>query len=133
MVGEKVETLPAVVAPGFSDEPSHDDDHLREGNPEGDDSTLTLRTPSELLVGVVPGVNGPLHYPPLRGLKRGRLTLLGDLCAQPTLFFEPLAGGLRVVSAVEVDAYPPGQLSQRLSYGVQSLGKQRRVVMGWRG
>src|SRR5215210_8490961 len=75
---------PTVAAPAFPDEPPHDDDHLGEGHPEVDDPPLTLRTPHQLLVGVVPRVRA-LHHPAPRGPKRCRLTLLGDLAYKPTI------------------------------------------------
>src|SRR5215213_8854347 len=52
--------FPTVAGPGFSDEPTHDDDRVREGGPEVDDPPPPLGTPHEFLVGVLPGV-GPLH------------------------------------------------------------------------
>jgi hypothetical protein len=61
-------TVPAVASPPFPDEPTHDDDHLREGHPEIDYPFSPLRAPHQLLVGVVPGAR-PLHYPALRCLK----------------------------------------------------------------
>ena len=45
----KRSSLSAVATPGFSDEPSHDDDHLREGHPEVDDPPLTLRNQTSFL------------------------------------------------------------------------------------
>src|SRR3954447_6282266 len=68
-------TLPTVVGPGFSDEPPHDDDHVREGDPEVYDSPFPLSAPHQLLVGVGPGV-GSFHDPPFRCPERGRLALL---------------------------------------------------------
>src|SRR5215208_2307566 len=68
-------TLPAVVNPAPSDEPSYDDDYLREGHPEVDDPSFPLRTPHQLLVGVVPGI-GSLHHPTFCCPKRSRLALL---------------------------------------------------------
>jgi hypothetical protein len=59
-------TLPTVASPGFSDEPAYSDDHLREGDPEIDDSIPALGTPHELLVSVSPGVRA-LYYPTFRG------------------------------------------------------------------
>src|SRR5215204_1814874 len=69
--------LPAIVGPGLSYEPAHDDDHRREGNPKIDDPISTFGTPHELLVGVVPRVCA-LYYPALCGRQRSRLALLGD-------------------------------------------------------
>src|SRR3954468_8407479 len=59
-------SLPTVAGPDFSDESPHDDDYIGEGDPEVDHPPLTLRTPCELLVGVVPRV-GTLYDPALRG------------------------------------------------------------------
>src|SRR5215217_2067314 len=47
-------TFPAVASPALPDEPSHDDDHLREGHPEVDHPSSPLRAPHQLIVGVVP-------------------------------------------------------------------------------
>src|SRR5215210_8631621 len=63
-------SLPAVANPSFSNESPYDDDHLREGQPEGDDSPPTLGTPHQLLVGILPGV-GTL-YDPSAGRLQGR-------------------------------------------------------------
>src|SRR5215218_758502 len=46
--------FPTVAAPCFPDQSPDDDDHLREGHPEVDHPPHPLRTPEELLVGVVP-------------------------------------------------------------------------------
>src|SRR5215210_8853780 len=46
-------TLPTVASPGFSDEPPHDEDHVRESDPEVDDSPFPLGAPREFLVGIV--------------------------------------------------------------------------------
>jgi hypothetical protein len=70
--------LPAVVSPGFSIEPPHDDDHLGEGDPEVNDRLTPFGTPHELLVGIIPGVLRALHHPPLRSLQGSRLALLRD-------------------------------------------------------
>src|SRR5918994_3536499 len=77
-------TFPAVASPALPDEPPDDDDHLREGYPEVDHPSSPLRAPHQLLVGVVPRAR-PLHYPALRCLKRGWLSLLRDLCEQSML------------------------------------------------
>ena len=77
-------TFPTVAGPGFSDEPAYSDDHIREGDPEIDDSIPALGTPHEFLVSVIPGVRS-LHYPTFCGLKRSRLTFLGDHGEQPPL------------------------------------------------
>src|SRR5829696_9584363 len=77
-------TFPAVASPALPDEPTHDDDHLRESHPEVDHPSSPLRAPHQLLVGVVPGAR-PLHYPALRCLKWGWLSLLRDLGEQSTL------------------------------------------------
>src|SRR2546423_297400 len=60
-------SLPTVAGPDFSDESPHDDDYIGEGDPEVDPPPLTLRTPCELLVGVVPRRVGTLYDPALRG------------------------------------------------------------------
>ena len=49
-------SLPAVENPSFSNESPYDDDHLREGHPEGDDPLPTLGTPHQLLMSVMPRV-----------------------------------------------------------------------------
>jgi hypothetical protein len=49
--------LPAVVSPGFSEEPPYDDDHVGKGNPEINDSPFLLGAPHELLMGIAPGVS----------------------------------------------------------------------------
>src|SRR5829696_466034 len=59
-------TFPAVASPALPDEPTHDDDHLREGHPEVHHPPAPLGTPHELFVSVVPGA-GALHDPPLGG------------------------------------------------------------------
>ncbi len=51
--------FPSVAHPAFSDKPPHDDYHVRERHPEIDHSSFSLRTPHQLLVGVVPRI-GPL-------------------------------------------------------------------------
>ena len=56
-------------------------------------------------MGVVPRVC-TFYHPALRGGKRGRRALPGDLREQAALL-QPLSGGLRVIAAVEVDARPP--------------------------
>jgi len=48
--------LPTVVNPRFSDEPPHDDDRVRQGDPEVYDSLFPLGAPHELLVRVLPGL-----------------------------------------------------------------------------
>src|SRR5215207_1497115 len=74
--------FPAVVSPGFPDEPPHDDDRVGKGDPEVDDPPLALGTPQELLVDVGPGV-GSLYDPPFRRPERVRGTFLGDQALQP--------------------------------------------------
>jgi len=59
--------LPSVANPALSDQPPHDDHHIRERHPEVDHPPYPLRTPHQLLVGVVPRV-GPLRDPTLPGL-----------------------------------------------------------------
>src|SRR5918994_375886 len=76
--------LPAVVSPAPSDEPPHNDDHLREGDPEVDDSLPALSAPHQLLVSVMPGVR-TFHHPTFRRLKRCRLALLRDHGEQATV------------------------------------------------
>src|SRR5215207_3128453 len=93
-------TLPSVAFPSFSDESPDDNHHLGERHPEVHHSPHTLRAPKELLVGVVPRAR-PLHHPPPRGPERRRLALPRDLPPQAQVP-KPLAGGTRVVAAVEV-------------------------------
>src|SRR5215218_2861166 len=59
--------LPTILSPGFSNESAHDDDRVREGDPEVDDLPSPLCAPHQLLVSVIPGV-GSLHNPTFRGL-----------------------------------------------------------------
>ena len=59
--------LPSVAHPALSAHPPHDDHHIRERHPEVDRPPYPLRTPHQLLVGVVPRV-GPLRHPTLPGL-----------------------------------------------------------------
>src|SRR5215207_1846195 len=59
--------LPTILSPGFSNESAHDDDRVREGDPEVDDLPSPLCAPHQLLVSVIPGV-GSLHDPTFRGL-----------------------------------------------------------------
>src|SRR5215212_3560837 len=70
--------FPTVAAPGFPDQSPHYDHHVGEGNPEVDHPPHPLRTPHQLLVGVVPRTR-TLHHPPIRGPMRRRLAFLGDL------------------------------------------------------
>jgi hypothetical protein len=44
-------TFPTVASPALPDEPTHDDDHLREGHPEVDHPPSPLRAPHKLFVG----------------------------------------------------------------------------------
>src|SRR5215217_9502626 len=90
-----------------------------------------LRAPHQLLVGVVPRAC-PLDHPPIRGPKRRRLTLPRDLPPQPQLR-QTLAGEMRVVAAVEVDARPLGQRPQRLGRRSQGGDQERRVVAALAG
>src|SRR5215207_7087049 len=66
-----------VSGPTPSDQPAHDDDYRREGEPEVDDPPHPLCTPHQLLMSVAPGVRA-LH-PTLGRRNRGRPALLGDL------------------------------------------------------
>src|SRR5215216_2927719 len=59
--------FPAVAGPAFSDQPPHDDDHVRERHPGIDYPPLTLRTPHQLLMCVVPRIR-PLNHPTFSGL-----------------------------------------------------------------
>src|SRR5215212_185859 len=70
--------FPTVAAPGFPAQSPHYDHHVGEGNPEVDHPPHPLRTPHQLLVGVVPRTR-TLHHPPIRGPMRRRLAFLGDL------------------------------------------------------
>src|SRR5215208_5666608 len=117
--------LPTLAGPTFSAEPAHHDDHIREGHPEVDHPSAPLGTPHKLLVGVVPGIRA-LHNPPQTGPKRNLLTLLGDLAEQATNR-QFLAGGGRVVGAIQMNPCPFWQLSER-SQGVKGLTQKRRVV-----
>src|SRR5215211_9023751 len=94
--------LPAVANPALSDEPSNHYDHVRERDPEVYDPILPLGTPHQFLVGVVPGVR-PLHHPAQTGRQRSGHALLGYHAHQAPIF-EELAGLLRVVGPIEVDA-----------------------------
>src|SRR5215204_4920230 len=76
--------FPMITSPRFSDEPTHDDDHVGEGHPEVYNPPFPLGAPHQLLVGVLPGV-GALHHPTVCGPKRGRLPLLGDHADQVAL------------------------------------------------
>src|SRR5215216_3467860 len=60
--------LPVVMSQGFPEEPAHDDDHVREGDPEVDHPPLPLGAPHQFLVGVLSGVR-PLHHPTVRSPK----------------------------------------------------------------
>jgi hypothetical protein len=109
-------SLPTVATPGFSDEPPHNDQRLRESDPEVDDSPFLLSTPHQLLMGIAPRV-GSFHHPTFCASKRSRLAfLLGNAC-QPTLLKKFSAHFFRVVGAIEVDA---GMLRQ-LGVGLHSL------------
>jgi len=77
-------TLPTVVSPAASDEPTHDDDHLGEGYPEIDDSPPALGASHQLLVGVMPGASA-FDYPTFGGPKRSRLAFLGNYSEQATV------------------------------------------------
>jgi hypothetical protein len=90
--------LPAIVGPGLSYEPAHDDDHLRGGNPKIDDPISAFGTPHELLVGVFPGVC-TLYYPALCSCQRSRLALLGDSGEQAAVL-QLLSGSPRVIATV---------------------------------
>src|SRR5215218_3312676 len=119
--------LPAVANPALSDEPPNHYDHVRERDPEVYDPILPLGTPHQFLVGVVPGVR-PLHHPAQTGRQRSGHALLGYHAHQAPIF-EELAGLLRVVGPIEVDAGMLGQLDRRLPVGgVQSGRKKRRIV-----
>src|SRR5215218_5018301 len=76
-------TLPTVANPAASDEPSYDDDYLREGHPEVYDSPHPLGAPHQLLMSIVPGV-GAFHHPTFRCLKRSPFALIGDHGLQAT-------------------------------------------------
>jgi mannose-6-phosphate isomerase-like protein (cupin superfamily) len=92
--------LPTVVSPSFSNEPAHQYDHLRKGDPEVEDPHPAFSTPHKLLVGVVPGF-GAFHHPTFFGLQQGRFALHGDLRAEAT-GTQFLTGSLRAVAAVKV-------------------------------
>src|ERR671921_92579 len=75
--------LPTVVDPGLSYESTHDDDHVREGDPEVEGLSPSLGAPDQLLMGVVPGVR-TLHHPSLTSPKRSWFALLRDLWDKTT-------------------------------------------------
>src|SRR5215216_3234878 len=56
--------LPAIAGPGFSNEPSHDDDRVGKGHPEVDDSPFPLGAPHKLLMGIAPRI-GSFYDPGL--------------------------------------------------------------------
>src|SRR5215217_2228218 len=56
--------FPSVVHPAFSNQPPHDDHHLRERHPEIDHPPYPLRTPHQFLMRVMPRVR-PLRHPTL--------------------------------------------------------------------
>jgi hypothetical protein len=58
--------FPSVVHPAFSNQPPHDDHHLRERHPEIDHPPYPLRTPQQFLVRLMPRVR-PLRHPTLPG------------------------------------------------------------------
>src|SRR5829696_2167969 len=95
-------SFPAVAGPSFSDESPHDDDHLREGQPEVDDLLPALGTPYQLLVGILPGV-GALHDPSSGRLEGRWPSPLGDLRDEPALQ-QSLAGKIGIVATIEADA-----------------------------
>ena len=102
-------SLPTVVPPRFSDEPSHDDDRVGEGDPEVDHSPYPLGAPHELLVRVLPGI-GSFYDPAVRRPERCRLTLLADHALKPAFLQKP-AGDVRIVGPIEVNFYLLGQPS----------------------
>src|SRR3712207_4385203 len=118
--------FPAVVGPGFSDEPPHDDDRVGKGDPEVDDLSLALGTPQELLVDVGPGV-GSLYDPPFGCPERVGGAFLGDRTLQPAFLQEP-SDDVGVVGPIEVDTHRLWQPSQRLqSIQGRSRSEERRV------
>src|SRR5215211_3404330 len=56
--------FPSVAHPAFSNQPPHDDHHLRERYPEIDHPPYPLRTPHQFLMRVMPRVR-PLRHPTL--------------------------------------------------------------------
>src|SRR5215213_8466158 len=56
--------FPSVAHPAFSNQPPHDDHHLRERHPEIDHPPYPLRTPHQFLMRVMPRVR-PLRHPTL--------------------------------------------------------------------
>jgi hypothetical protein len=75
--------------------------------------TLRYLCVHQFLVDVVPGVDS-LYHATLCGLKRSRLALLGNHGLQATgLYF--LAGGLRIVATIEVDAHLLGEQPKSIS------------------
>jgi hypothetical protein len=102
--------LPTVASPGFPNEPPHDDDYVRESDPEVDDSPFSLGAPHQLLVGIALGV-GSFHHPPFCSLQGSWFALLGDHAHQATAM-EKLSSEVRVVGTIEVDARMLGQLGE---------------------
>jgi hypothetical protein len=98
-----------------------------------DDLRVAVGHPAELAVAVHPAV-GSLHRPAPSGLDGGGHALAGDLAGKAQ-FGEGLAGGLAVVTSVEVAGALAGQQAAKLAdRGLQGGCQQRRVVpVGARG
>src|SRR5687768_6642199 len=75
-------SFPAVAHPTLPNEPTHDDDHLREGHPEVNHPSPALRAPHQLLMGVLPRV-GALYDPTSGRIQWRGPSLLGDLRDEP--------------------------------------------------
>src|SRR5215203_1543976 len=115
-------SFPAVAGPSFSDESPHDDDHLREGQPEVDDLLPALGTPYQLLVGILPGV-GALHDPSSGRLEGRWPSPLGDLRDEPALQ-QSLAGKIGIVATIEADARVlRHQPERRLGWGPKAASR----------
>jgi CubicO group peptidase (beta-lactamase class C family) len=126
------------VAPGFSDEPTHDDDHLGESHPEVDDSTLSLRTPSKLFVGVVPGIG-------VRSTTHRCVAASGAACPSGRFYVKGpaycgLVGGVDEAARLIVLHLNGGQADGRRLLSEESVaemqlitprGGKRNIGLGW--
>ena len=74
--------VPPVEDPCLTDEPAECDDRVGEVEEGVDDVLVAFVAALQPVEGVVPGV-GPLDVPPLAGLDRGLVALVGDLAGQP--------------------------------------------------
>lgn len=88
--------LPTVASPGFPNEPPHDDNYVRESDPEVDDAPYSLGAPHQLLVAIGPE----------RALVRGRAA--GEVPANKdpkalARFLVSTLHGVRVLARAGVD------------------------------